>query len=92
MSFNSSSINSVSINGGNILDEEADYQLWLRRDDAEVAHLVEIDYNGTSAVYPNFVQYTLKLSDRVIPGYKDIVKSDKIIKPHPVQEELLQLG
>ena len=70
-------INGYEINGAEALDEE-DYQLWLRNPSSAIAHLVEIDYHGTSAVYPNWVRYTLKSSDRSdlsFVGYPDRVKS-----------------
>lgn len=72
--INGSVINGAAINGGIALDEEA-YQLWLRNPSASVCHLVWIDYNGTSAVYPNWVRYTLKVSDMPFAGHRDRVKN-----------------
>lgn len=71
---NLSALNGAAINAGTALDEEA-YQLWLRDPSAAVAHLVEIDYRGSSAVYPNWITYTLKLSDMPFPPYKDVIKN-----------------
>ena len=71
---NGSVINGAAINSGIALDEEA-YQLWLRNPTSSVCHLVWIDYNGTSAVYPNWVKYTLKLSDLPYAGHHDRIKN-----------------
>ncbi len=71
------SINGASIDFSQAGDEET-YQLWLRDPASAVAHLVEIDYHGTSAVYPNWVTYTLKSSDRSdlsFVGYPSRIKS-----------------
>jgi hypothetical protein len=71
------SINGASIDLSQAGDEEA-FQLWLRDPASAVAHLVEIDYNGTSAVYPNWSVFTVKSSDRSdlsFTGYPDRVKS-----------------
>ncbi len=70
-------INSYEVNGAEALDEEA-YQLWLRDPASAVAHLVEVDYHGDSAVYPNWVTYTLKSSDTAglsFDGYPDRIRS-----------------
>jgi hypothetical protein len=77
MSINGNTIDGASIGGAAALDEEA-YQLWLRDPAATVAHLVEIDYNDVSAVYPNWVVHTIKSADRAglsFTGYPDRVKS-----------------
>lgn len=71
------SINGNIVNQAQALDEE-NYQLWLRNPASAVAHLVEIDYNGTSAVYPNWARFTVKSSDSAnlsFVGYPDRVKS-----------------
>jgi hypothetical protein len=77
MSVNGSVINGVGLNGIEVLDEEV-YQLWLDNPTSAIANLVEVDYNGTSDVYPNWVTYTLKSSDSAglsFGGYPDRVKS-----------------
>jgi hypothetical protein len=55
-------------------DEEA-YQLWLRDPSAGCGHIITLNYNGTSAVYPNWVNYALTLSDFPLAGARGVVKS-----------------
>lgn len=78
MSINGQGINAGSVNEAAALDQEA-FELWLRDPSAKIAHLVEIDYNGDSAVYPNWVKRTLKYSDtdvtEIFLGYKDRIAS-----------------
>lgn len=61
--------------GGSYLGDDATYQSWLRNPSARVGHIVILTYHGTSAVYPNYVQYTLKLSDYAVAGFQDVVRS-----------------
>jgi len=70
-------INGQTINEAAALDEEA-YQLWLRDPSSAVAHLVEVDYHGYSATYPDWITYTIKSSDSSnlsFTGYPDRVVS-----------------
>ena len=70
-------INGQTINEAAALDEEA-YQLWLRDPSSAVAHLVDVDYHGYSATYPNWITYTIKSSDTSglsFTGYPDRIVS-----------------
>lgn len=72
--INGSVANDGMVNGFYAADEEA-YQLWLRNATAAVGHIVHLSYNGASEIYPNYVNYTAKLSDFPLAGYREVVKS-----------------
>lgn len=72
--LNGGALNDASTNGFGPGDE-AVYQSWLRSPSAPVGHVVHLGYNGTSAVYPNWVTYTAKLSDFPLAGYREVVKA-----------------
>ena len=72
--LNGGFLNDAQVNGFVPGDEEV-YQLWLRSPSAPVGHIVHLGYHGTSAVYPNYVAYTAKLTDFPLAGYREVVKA-----------------
>ena len=72
--INGGHLNDAQVNGFVPGDEEV-YQLWLRSPSAPVGHIVHLGYHGTSAVYPNYVAYTAKLTDFPLAGYREVVKA-----------------
>jgi hypothetical protein len=72
--INGGQINDAQVNGFYAADEEA-YQLWARDPSSACGHIVTLGYNGGSAVYPNWINYQLNLSDFPLPGYHEVIKS-----------------